>query len=786
VITSTEPAAGRWSLASIDSGNVPTNVACVASQCVIGDNNGDVLTSTEPTGGEKAWTLAHLNAGIHSLRGVSCSSSSLCVAVDNAGNVVTSTDPANPSPTWTGARVDETYLHETSEEAGESNGDLVSSTNPTGGASAWTLTPLGEAISQPTGISCTASDLCVVTAGGGKLAVSTNPTGGKGAWSTATVDSSGALNGVACPTGELCVAVDGAGDVVTSIDPTGGASAWTVTNIDGARNLTGVSCVSASLCVAVDESGNVLTSIDPTGEASTWKIMHIDENSSLTSVSCSTSRLCTAVDKKGDTLTSINPAGGAATWEFSETDPAPVVVEPLIFPPRPRPKRITGVACPSADLCVIVDDASRQIAGTGTGTIPAGEPPQVPITEACSGPIKAGEALKLCGTLNPNASAKVGYYFAYSRGNKCTGSDELQTAFGEIEGQSMAVHGEPGTLRPGTVYTYCLAAVSEFGESFGQELTFKTEGEPVMGSPTVSSLEPESGPSTGGTRVVIHGDFLENARSVYFGATAGKIVEEECGGHCEIVPYTTLVVESPPHEAGAVDVRVETAQGTSSTNPGDQFTYSTSAEAVPGEVLVEPAEQTSSGFKLKGKLNPENSPTTYYFIYKLASAVECEDLEGCGPSTTHEGPLTGDTEQEVIPAEVAGLEPNTTYIYWLIARNAKGTVRSNELTFTTPPAHARPLGGEEKAPSMETPSTGGDGGGKSGISGTQSGLGGSSTSLVPPLVKPVKPTVLTRTQKLAKALSVCKKDKSKRRRAACEKQARKRYAPPKKKKSSGK
>lgn len=108
------------------------------------------------------------------------------------------------------------------------------------------------------------------------------------------------------------------------------------------------------------------------------------------------------------------------------------------------------------------------------------------------------------------------------------------------------------------------------------------------------------------------------------------------------------------------------------------------AASAPPEVQIEPAEQTPVGFKLKAKVNPEGSATTYYFIYKKVGEVECEDLEGCGPSTPQGGPLTGDTPQEV-QAEVTGLTPGTTYIYWLIARNASPeAVRSRELTFTTP------------------------------------------------------------------------------------------------------
>jgi hypothetical protein len=106
------------------------------------------------------------------------------------------------------------------------------------------------------------------------------------------------------------------------------------------------------------------------------------------------------------------------------------------------------------------------------------------------------------------------------------------------------------------------------------------------------------------------------------------------------------------------------------------------AASPPGEVQTEPAEPTPSGFKL----NPNGAPTTYHFIYKQANAIECEDLEGCGPETAHGGPLTGGTQQEVSPAEVTGLEPDTTYVYWLIAKNANGTAVGKRLGFTTPPA----------------------------------------------------------------------------------------------------
>ena len=200
------------------------------------------------------------------------------------------------------------------------------------------------------------------------------------------------------------------------------------------------------------------------------------------------------------------------------------------------------------------------------------------------------------------------------------------------------------------------------------------------------------------------------------------------------------------------------------------------AALAPSQVETEPAELTADGFKLKGKLNPEHSPTTYYFVYKKAGEAECEDLEGCGTRTAEGGPVTGDAQQEVPAVEVTGLVPGQAYIYWLIARNANGTVRGEELTLTAP---------IELAPSevKTEPSLPSGGGGflASELPGAFPALATAHASGLPAVDKP-KAKVLTHAQKLAKALNACDK-KPKRQRVGCEKQAEKKYATIKKKKS---
>jgi hypothetical protein len=148
------------------------------------DANGNVLTSSNPTGGAAAWTTTLVDnpSPDISTRGglddVSCASIGLCVVVDVNGNVVTST-------------------------------------NPLGGATAWTLTNV-DGGNELSGVSCPNVSLCVAVDadGNGNAVTSTNPTGDASAWSVAHVDGSNVLNGVSCPSSTLCVAVDGIGDVI--------------------------------------------------------------------------------------------------------------------------------------------------------------------------------------------------------------------------------------------------------------------------------------------------------------------------------------------------------------------------------------------------------------------------------------------------------------------------------------------------------------------------------------------------------------------------------------------
>jgi hypothetical protein len=206
---------------SVDPDSTLLALSCPStSLCVATDSSGDVLTSTDPTGGAPAWDTADI-ADEDALPGVSCPVTTLCVAVDDSG----------------------TEWH---------------ATNPTAGANAWTEGDVEDASLEA--ISCPSTTLCAAADSNGAIVTSTDPA--KGTWgSPVTVDApdgaSNVIQAITCPSASLCVAGDAAGNVLASTDPDGGAAAWSLSEVDG-WPIFGIACPPGNVCAAVDGWGGVL------------------------------------------------------------------------------------------------------------------------------------------------------------------------------------------------------------------------------------------------------------------------------------------------------------------------------------------------------------------------------------------------------------------------------------------------------------------------------------------------------------------------------------------------
>jgi hypothetical protein len=84
------------------------SISCPSSaRCVAADLNGNLVVSTNPTGGSFAWTMEAIDSpagGANEIGTVSCPTGSLCLASasGSAGNLMfSSTNPAGGVAAWT-------------------------------------------------------------------------------------------------------------------------------------------------------------------------------------------------------------------------------------------------------------------------------------------------------------------------------------------------------------------------------------------------------------------------------------------------------------------------------------------------------------------------------------------------------------------------------------------------------------------------------------------------------------------------------------------------------------
>jgi hypothetical protein len=102
-------------------------------------------------------------------------------------------------------------------------------------------------------------------------------------------------------------------------------------------------------------------------------------------------------------------------------------------------------------------------------------------------------------------------------------------------------------------------------------------------APTITSISPPAGPTSGGTQVTITGTNFTGATAVNFGSTAAAsfVVDSD----------TQITATSPAGSIATVDVTVTTAGGASATTSSDQFEY----QGVPTITSVSPASGSTSG-----------------------------------------------------------------------------------------------------------------------------------------------------------------------------------------------
>ncbi len=255
--------------------------------------------------------------------------------------------------------------------------------------------------------------------------------------------------------------------------------------------------------------------------------------------------------------------------------------------------------------------ANADTFGSATGvTLAAGETaviglvwdePAISDVSPTSGPTLGGTTVTLTGA-----------YF----------SDATSVTFGGVAGTSLSVDSD--TQITVTTPAHIAGAVdvvvtTPYGTSAAGTFTY-------VAPPAISDVSPVSGSTDGGTTVTLTGSGFTGATSVTFDGSAGTSLSVTNDGE--------LTVVTPAHVAGAVDVVVTTAYGSSAAGT---FTYVTPAPAITD---VSPSSGSTDG---------GTSVTITGTHLTGATSVTFDGSAGASLSVTNDGELT-----VVTPAHAAG------------------------------------------------------------------------------------------------------------------------------------
>jgi hypothetical protein len=169
------------------------------------------------------------------------------------------------------------------------------------------------------------------------------------------------------------------------------------------------------------------------------------------------------------------------------------------------------------------------------------------------------------------------------------GSNETGTVQFQVDGSNV---GSPVTLSGNkatfatsslSVGKHSLTAVYSGDGNFTGSTSTPVQ-QAIIANPVVSSLSPNTGPTTGGTSVIITGTNLTGATAVTFGGVAATSFTVTSG--------TKITAVDPMGTAGVANVLVTTPGGTSAASASDQFTYVTPPPTV---LSVTPQDSAGNG-----------------------------------------------------------------------------------------------------------------------------------------------------------------------------------------------
>ena len=164
-------------------------------------------------------------------------------------------------------------------------------------------------------------------------------------------------------------------------------------------------------------------------------------------------------------------------------------------------------------------------------------------------------------SISPTSGPAAGGTTVTIRGEGLTGASKV--LFGTVPARSFTVNSatQITALSPagsGTVDVTVMTPVGTTATSNADRFTY------LAAPPQIASISPTSGPTAGGTTVIIRGSGFTGASKVLFGATAANSFT---------VNNDTQITAVSPAGSGTVHVTVITPVGTTAASNADRFTY---------------------------------------------------------------------------------------------------------------------------------------------------------------------------------------------------------------------
>jgi len=343
------------------------------------------------------------------------------------------------------------------------------------------------------------------------------------------------------------------GSILPTSGPTAGGTSVTITGTNltgatavkfGATNATSFTVNSATQITATSPAGTGTVDITATTAGGTSATSAADQFSYTTPAPAVTSISPTSGPAAGGTsvvITGTNLTGATAV-KFGATNATSFTVNSATQITATTP---AGTAGPASVL--VTTPAGTNAANTlFTYATPA---PTVTSINPTSGPTTGGTSVTITGTnLTGATGVTIGGAAATAITVNSATSITATTPAGTAGPASVLVTTPAGTNAANTLFTYATPA------------------------PMVTSINPTSGPTTGGTSVTISGNNFTGATSVKFGMTNATSFT--------VISAIQISAIAPPGSLGTVDVTVRTPGGTSSVSAADQYSYAVPVDSI--------------------------------------------------------------------------------------------------------------------------------------------------------------------------------------------------------------